>query len=115
MTYALPGPTTASTAAIVSVPYASAATAWAPPTAYTSSTPSSRATTRIASDGLGVTTAMRRTPATSAGTAVITSEDGSGKRPLGTHSPTESSGSQRRSETIPGAASTACRAVAAPR
>ena len=49
---------------------------------------------------------MRRTPAVCAGTAVITSEEGSGIRPLGTHTPTESSGIQRRSETIPGAAST---------
>ena len=45
---------------------------------------------------------MRRTPATRAGTAAITSDDGSGNVPLGTQMPTESSGSQRRSETIPG-------------
>ena len=36
----------------------------------------------------------------------MTSDEGSGKVPLGTQMPTESSGSQRRSVTIPGAAST---------
>ena len=36
----------------------------------------------------------------------MTSDEGSGKVPLGTQMPTESSGSQRRSDTIPGAAST---------
>ena len=57
-------------------------------------------------DGFGVTTAMRLTPATSAGTAAMTSDEGAGSVPLGTQIPTASSGSQRRSETIPGAAST---------
>ena len=52
------------------------------------------------------TTAMRSTPATSAGTAAMTSDDGSGKRPLGTQIPTEPNANHRRSETIPGAAST---------
>ena len=62
--------------------------------------------TSVTSTGFGVTTAIRRTPATSAGTAAMTSDEGSGNVPLGTQMPTESSGSQRRSETIPGAAST---------
>src|SRR6187549_4123815 len=96
----------ASTGGTVAVPKASAATACAPPTAYTSSIPSSRATTSVASAGFGVTTETLPTPATRAGTAVITSDDGSGWRPLGTQTPTASSGSQRRSETMPGAAST---------
>ena len=76
VTHWLPGPTILSTGSIVSVPYASAATACAPPTAYTSSMPSSRATASVASAGRGVTTAIRPTPATRAGTAAITSDDG---------------------------------------
>ena len=57
----------------------------------------------------------RRTPATSAGTAVITSEDGRGERPLGTQQPDRverrASGARRRSpEPLP----RACRAGAAP-
>ena len=56
--------------------------------------------------GAGETTAMRPTPATCAGTAVMTSDDGSGALPLGTHTPTESRGTHRRSDTMPGAAST---------
>ena len=76
VTQRFPGPTILSTRAIVSVPYASAAIAWAPPTAYTSSIPSSRAVASVASAGRGVTTAIRSTPATGAGTAAITSEDG---------------------------------------
>ena len=47
-TYALPGPTTTSTAGIASVPSAIAATAWAPPAAYTSVTPRSAQTARMA-------------------------------------------------------------------
>ena len=99
----------------VSVPYASAATAWAPPTAYTSSTPSSRAATRIASDGLRRHDGDAPHAATSAGTAVMTSEDGSGERPLGTQRPTESRASQRRSERSPEPPPRACRAGAARR
>ena len=73
-TNALPGPTILSTRGIVSVPYASAAIACAPPTAHTSSTPSApaAAATRPAPSG-GVTTTIRSTPATCAGTAHITS------------------------------------------
>ena len=73
-TKALPGPTILSTRGIVSVPYASAAIACAPPTAHTSSRPSSRAAaaTSPAPSG-GVTTTIRSTPATCAGTAHMTS------------------------------------------
>ncbi len=79
----LPGPVTRLTGAHSSVPSANIATAWAPPTAYTSSTPSSAQAARIAGCTRppnafcgGEDTAMPRTPASCAGTTFITTEDG---------------------------------------
>lgn len=77
----LPGPTILSTRRIVAVPYASAATACAPPTRQPSLTPAIRAaastagSTRPPGPG-GVTRTISRTPATRAGTAVISTVEG---------------------------------------
>ena len=83
VTQRFPGPTILSTRPIVSVPYASAATACAPPTAYTSSIPSSHAAARVArgtrcddDDALHARQPRR--------TAAIASEDGYDARPPGT-------------------------------
>ena len=81
VTQALPGPTILSTAGMVSVPYAKAATAWAPPMAYSSSTSSRAAAASIVgsispSAPQGEATAISPTPATKAGTTVITRVDG---------------------------------------
>jgi hypothetical protein len=46
---------------------------------------------------------MRSTPATRAGTTVMTSDDGYGADPPGTYAPTDASASQRRSIWMPGA------------
>ena len=84
-----PGPTILSTRRIAAVPYASAATAWAPPTRQPSVTPaifaaaSTAGSTRPSSPG-GVTSTISRTPATRAGTAVISTVDGYAARPPGT-------------------------------
>ena len=84
----LPGPVIMSTGAnsppSVSVPpNASSATACAPPTAHTSSTPSSRAAARIVGCGSppksawgGLATTSDSTPAAWAGTTFITTLDG---------------------------------------
>jgi hypothetical protein len=77
----LPGPTSTSTGRIVSVPIAIAATAWAPPIAYTSSMPSIPQTASTAPAGRplaagGEQTAISSTPATWAGTIAITALDG---------------------------------------
>ena len=76
-TYTLPGPVTMSTGGQPSTPYASMATACAPPTAYTSSTSSSAQAARTTGCGRpsgcgGLATARERTPATCAGTTFIT-------------------------------------------
>jgi hypothetical protein len=91
VTYTLPGPVTRSTGSTPSTPYANMATAWAPPTAYTSSTPSSAHAARIVRSGRppssrrgGVATAMLDTPATWAGITFISTLDGSGASPPGT-------------------------------
>ena len=82
---------------MLSVPYASAPTACAPPTAYTSSMPNKLAAAAIVgctspiSTG-GETTQSWSTPATCAGTAVISRLENSGTSPAGTHSPTRSMG-----------------------
>src|SRR5947209_3144360 len=80
-TYWLPGPTIMSTGGRPSTPYASAATACAPPTRYTSETPSSR---QVASKSRlyapvwvgGRTTASCFTPAAWAGQTVMSRVDG---------------------------------------
>ncbi len=80
-TYALPGPTITSTGRIVAVPYVIAAIACAPPTRYTSSTPSSSAAARVGAaispsgpGGAHRTTSC--TPATWAGITVMRTVDG---------------------------------------
>ena len=65
------------------MPYASAATACAPPMRNSLVTPASSAAAITAGSGRGHTAMISRTPATRAGTAVIRSEEGSGKRPPG--------------------------------
>ena len=88
-TNALPGPTIFATAGTVSVPYAHAPTACAPPTRKTESvTPAM--TSAAARPGLvsrargGVTTCTRGTPATRAGIAFMSTDDGYAPAPPGT-------------------------------
>ena len=89
VTYTLPGPTIRSTAWIDAVPNASAATAWAPPTFATAVAPARAAAYSTAGwiepsgDG-GVQTTTPSTPATTAGTTVMATEDGYSARPPGT-------------------------------
>ena len=75
-----------STRGTVAVPYASAATAWAPPIRKIRVTPdSAHAASTVSVTPCGGTTAMISwTPATSAGTAFITTEDGYEALPPGT-------------------------------
>ncbi len=86
VTYTLPGPTMRSTAGMDSVPNARAATAWAPPTFATVVAPARAAAYSTAGwiepscDG-GVQTTMPSTPATTAGTTVMATEDGYSARP----------------------------------
>ena len=79
-TYALPGPTILSTFGIVSVPYASAATACAPPIVNTRSTPAMDAAAItiafISPLGVGTTILIELTPATLAGMVFIKTDDG---------------------------------------
>ena len=77
-THVLPGPTMRSTRGMVPVPYARAATACAPPTRNTRSTPAIFAAASTTASGLGQTAMTSATPATRAGMAVMSSEDGSG-------------------------------------
>src|SRR5208337_4506502 len=77
----LPGPTILSTAGTPSTPYASAATACAPPMRYTSVTPrawqaASRSVLYPPNRVGGATTAISATPAACAGTTVIRSVEG---------------------------------------
>src|SRR4051812_11357257 len=95
----LPGPVTRSTLRQGPAPYANIAIAWAPPTAYTSSTPSSSHAARIVGCGRPPdsargddVSAIDPTPATCAGTTFITTLDTSGATPPGTYSPTRSTG-----------------------
>src|SRR5262249_9487015 len=81
VTYTLPGPTTTSTGGIDFVPYANAAIACAPPTRYTSSTPTNAAAANVAAGTLpsgpgGTQRASSGTPATRAGIAVMRTVDG---------------------------------------
>src|SRR5215470_5905694 len=78
------------------------ATAWAPPTAWTSSMPSSAQAARMAGAGRppasgrgGEATAIWRTPATCAGITFMITEEGSGIRPPGTYTPARSTGTYR--------------------
>ena len=76
VTKRFPGPTMVSTARTDSVPYASAAIAWAPPITATSATPSSCAAASTAgwarpSGPGGVATITESTPATWAGMTFI--------------------------------------------
>src|SRR5437764_1051469 len=69
-----------------------AATAWAPPTRYTSSTPARAAAARMPSLTVpsgpgGEQSTTSPTPATRAGMAVISTLDSSGARPPGTSTP----------------------------
>src|SRR3954449_2061400 len=88
-------------------PYPKTATAWAPPTAYTSVTPSNAHAARTPGSGRppwsrcgGEATAIDSTPAICAGTTFITTLDSSGASPPGTYSPTRRTGTQR-SVTVP--------------
>ena len=79
-TQALPGPTILSTRGTVSVPYASAATAWAPPVRNTRSTPAMRAAARITGEMSppvgGETITISRQPAIFAGMQFISTLEG---------------------------------------
>ncbi len=83
-TYAFPGPTILSTRGIVGVPYAIAAMAWAPPTRNKREIPASIAAEQIAGSTFGQAATTSETPATRAGIAVISRDEGSGNRPPGT-------------------------------
>ncbi len=79
--YASPGPTILSTAAIVFVPYASAATAAAPPARYSPRAPTfvaayASAGSTLPSFGMGDTSTRSATAATPAGTPIISAVDG---------------------------------------
>ncbi len=79
-TYTLPGPTILSARGTVAVPKASAATACAPPIVNTRSTPAMCAAASTASlsspRGAGTTITSSPTPATRAGMAFISTEEG---------------------------------------
>src|SRR3954451_15476194 len=81
--------------------------AWAPPTAYTSVTPSSAHAASTPGSGIppwsrcgGEATAIDSTPAICAGTTFMTTLDSNGASPPGTYRPTRRTGSQR-SVTVP--------------
>ncbi len=100
-TYRLPGPTTTSTRPTVSVPYASAAIACAPPIRYTRSTPHNRHAPRIVrsispSAPGGEHTTTSSTPAARAVTTPITTVLGYGARPPGTYTAAAATGTSRR-------------------
>ena len=88
----LPGPLTRSTGGQSSgTPYANMAIAWAPPTAYTSSTPSRWHSASTFGCGSppnsrcgGEASAIEGTPATCAGTTFMITLEASGARPPGT-------------------------------
>src|SRR5207244_5794524 len=86
-TYALPGPQILSTAGIVAVPYARAAIACAPPTVNNRVTPARCAAASTSGlrmpSGVGTTRMISRTPATRAGMAFISTDDGYAASPPG--------------------------------
>src|ERR1043165_5351005 len=103
----LPGPVTRSTRRHGPAPWANIAIACAPPTAYTSSTPSRAHAARIVGCGSppwsacgGEETAREADPASWAGTTFMTTLEGYTARPPGTYRPTRSTGTQR-SVTVP--------------
>src|SRR6478609_3347550 len=105
----LPGPVTRSTLAQGPTPYANIAIAWAPPTAYTSSTPSSAHAARFVgctappnSRCGGLASAIDSTPAVWAGTTFISTLETSGARPPGTYRPTRPTGTLRCVTRAPG-------------
>ena len=87
-TYALPGPTILSTGGMVAVPYASAPTACAPPIVITRVTPAIAAAAStmrfLTPSGVGTTITISFTPATCAGIAFISTDDGYAALPPGT-------------------------------
>jgi len=83
-TKALPGPTILSTFGTLRVPYASAATACAPPNVRTRSTPATAAAASTIGSGFGHTMINSGTPATLAGIAFMSTEDGYAALPPGT-------------------------------
>ena len=88
VTYTFPGPTILSTGGTVSVPYAMAATACAPPALTTRSAPARCAANSTAgrtepSGPGGVHSTTRSTPATRAGTTVMHTVEGYAARPPG--------------------------------
>ena len=92
VTKTLPGPHSMSTAGTVSVPYAMAAIACAPPMPKTRSTPAMSAATSTDGSGEplgpgGVTAITSETPAILAGTMVMMAVEGSGAEPAGTYAP----------------------------
>src|SRR5271157_2708716 len=92
---------------MVAVPNASAPTAWTPPTAYSSSSPIMQAAAIVAGSALpclsgGVTTTIRSTPATLAGTPAIIIIDGKEPLPRGTYNPTDAMGNTFSPATMPG-------------
>src|SRR3954470_13989149 len=107
-----PGPVTVSTGSnsrpSVSVPpYASNATACAPPTPHTSSTPNSAHAASTVGCGRppdsfcgGEHTTSDSTPAVCAGTTFMTTLDGNTAGPRGTNTPPRRTGTQR-SVTVP--------------
>ncbi len=109
----LPGPVTRSTFGhSPGTPYANIAMACAPPTAYTSSTPSSAHSARMLGCGSppksfcgGLATAIDATPAACAGTTFMMTLDASGARPPGTYRPTRPTGTSRVVTVAPGASS----------
>src|SRR5206468_1084451 len=98
-TQTFPGPTILSTRGTLSVPYASAATACAPPIRYSRSTPARWQAARTIgvspSFPTGETAITSPTPATRAGMPVMSTVDGYAARPPGTYTPTRASGSMR--------------------
>src|SRR4029079_14917130 len=87
-TYALPGPQILSTAVIVGAPSASEAMACAPPIVNARDTPATCAAASTsglrAPPGVGTTITMSATPATCAGIAFISTDEGYAALPPGT-------------------------------
>ena len=95
-----------STAGTLSVPYASAAIAWAPPTLNTRVTPAMRAAVNIAAGTLpsfpgGVTMIISGQPAMRAGITSINTVEGYAAVPPGTYTPTLARGSTLCPVTTP--------------
>ena len=103
-------PTILSTRGSVSVPYASAATACAPPTVTTRPTPAIFAAAATAGAmppraWAGVAMTISSTPATAAGMQFISTVEGYAAVPPGTYTPTRRSGRTMRPSSLPGSRS----------